>query len=379
MNAPATKLSTVPGLADLKAAAEAPFEESRAMPPEVYTSQAFHDREIEAIFKKEWVCVGRADQLTNPGDYIAYELAGQPVFVIRDEAGDLNAYSNVCLHRMSTLLQGTGCAKRITCPYHGWTYGTDGRLKAAAAMKGNRKFDQGEYRLPRIRCENWLGWIMISLNPDAAPFGGRLAGLEAEIADLRMGDYVQSFYETFVWNTNWKVLAENFMESYHLQVCHAATIGGTTTLGDTTCPPGAPGYNIHSIVKHEGAKLHIAHENSPLIGERRLTTHIMSVYPGLFITLSPGYFWYLSLHPRGPGQVHVTFGGGMAPEFATDPAAGEMFAETKKLLDAVNDEDKECTERVYRGLSADLATPGHLSPLERPLYDFAGYLAGMMG
>ena len=90
-----------------------PFEEARAMPPAVYTSDAFHDAELESVFKKSWFCVGRASALAKIGDYVTCELAGQPIIVLRDKDNVLRAYSNVCRHRMSTLLQGRGNAK--TC------------------------------------------------------------------------------------------------------------------------------------------------------------------------------------------------------------------------------------------------------------------------
>ncbi|MEM8797897.1 MAG: SRPBCC family protein, partial [Pseudomonadota bacterium] len=93
------------------------------------------------------------------------------------------------------------------------------------------------------------------------------------------------------------------------------------------------------------------------------------------ITLTPGYFWYLSLHPDGPGKVRIVYGGGMSPDFANDPDGEAMLAQTKALLDDVNEEDRGCTERVYRGLCADLAVPGPLSHLERPNYDFARFIA----
>ncbi len=93
------------------------------------------------------------------------------------------------------------------------------------------------------------------------------------------------------------------------------------------------------------------------------------------VTLTPGYFWYLSLYPLAPGCVHIRFGGGMSNDFAGDPDAAQNFADLKALLDKVNVEDRGCTEKVYRGLCAADARPGHLSHLERPKYDFAHYLS----
>ena len=116
-----------------------------------------------------------------------------------------------------------------------------------------------------------------------------------------------------------------------------------------------------------------------MMGDRRRTTFLLAIYPSLLITLTPGYFWYLSLHPHGVGQVHITFGGGMAPEFVNAPDAQESFARLKALLDDVNVEDRGCTEKVYRGTGAQFAVSGHLSHLERPNYDFAQYIASRVG
>ena len=95
-----------------------PFERAHAMPPSVYTTEAFLQEELEHIFSKDWFCVGRADTLAKPGDYTTCELASQPILVIRDRDGELRALSNVCLHRMSTLMHGAGNTKTLTCPYH---------------------------------------------------------------------------------------------------------------------------------------------------------------------------------------------------------------------------------------------------------------------
>ena len=352
-----------------------PFEQARAMPTEVYTSEEFVQEELEHIFRKDWYCVGRADALGNPGDYVSCELAGQPIVVLRDKSGELKAHSNVCLHRMSTLLHGRGNTKSIVCPYHAWTYNLDGTLRGAPAMTLNDGFCKKSYKLPTVRCEEWLGWVFVNLDPEAPPVAEQLAPVAEMIGGYNMPNYTEAFYEEHVWDTNWKVLAENFMESYHLPVCHAGTIGGLSKLEDMICPPGEPAFNYHTILKDDSLRIAMAHpKNDRLKGDERRTTYLLALYPSLMITLTPGYFWYLSLHPKGPGQVHIRFGGGMSNDFADDPDANENFTELKTLLDDVNIEDRGCTEKVFRGLSSDLATPGHLSHLERPNYDFAHYL-----
>lgn len=363
-------------LSDLVRTAKRPFDDARAMPPGVYTSEAFLSRELDMIFSKEWFCIGRSSSLKEPGDYITYDLAGQPIVVLRDAEKKLMAFSNVCLHRMSTLLEGTGNTRSIVCRYHAWTYNLDGSLRGAPYMKPTTGFCRENYRLPSIRCEEWLGWVYVTLNADAPAVSDTLRPLEGMIAQYGMENYFECFRETHVWDTNWKVLAENFMESYHLPVCHAATVGPYSKLDEMECPPGLSGFNYHWITKEASLAIGNAHpSNTRLEGKWRKTTALLALYPSHLITLTPGYFWYLSLHPKGVGQVHMIFGGGLSPEFIDDPKAPDYVVTLKKLLDEVNVEDRQCTERVFRGLNSQKAAPGHLSYLERPIYDFMQYVA----
>ena len=356
-----------------------PFNQALAMPPSVYTSEDFLALETSSIFANEWFCVGRADALANSGDYVTLDLANQPIIVLRDKERVLKAMSNVCRHRMSVLLEGRGNTRSIVCPYHAWTYNLDGSLRGAPAMDQNEGFCKSDYRLPDVRCEEWLGWVFVTLNPDVPPVARQLSKVEDLVGDYDMANYSETFFETHIWDTNWKVLAENFMESYHLPVCHAGTIGGLSKLDEMICPPGEDAFNYHTILKDETLKIAMAHpSNQRMEGDRRRTTYLLAIYPSLLITLTPGYFWYLTLHPHGVGRVKIGFGGGMSNDYANDPDAQDNFKKLKTLLDDVNVEDKGCTEKVYRGLCSQAATPGHLSHLERPNYDFAQYINARM-
>lgn len=361
---------------ELLANTSVPFAQARAMPKSVYTSPDFLALEQERIFRREWLCAGRAEALPNPGDYMTMRIAGEPVIVLRDRDGQLRALSNVCRHRMSTLLEGRGNARSIVCPYHAWTYNLDGSLRGAPAMALNEAFCKDDIRLPAIRCEVWQGWIMVTLNPEAPSPAAVLKDVDALVGYLDMASYRETFRQEFRWATNWKVLAENFMESYHLPVCHNGTIGGTVDLNLMTCPEGYDAFNYHWIVKNDTLPLTLAHpSNTRLQGDQRRITWLLSIYPSLLITLTPGYFWYLSLTPDGPGQVNVLYGGGMSADWVADPEAETHLNTLRELLDAVNEEDKGCTERVYQGLLAGLSEPGPLSHLERPNFEFAQWIA----
>ncbi|WP_426031275.1 aromatic ring-hydroxylating oxygenase subunit alpha [Cypionkella sp. TWP1-2-1b2] len=362
--------------AELHANVSVPFNQAHAMPKSLYTTDSFLAAEQKHIFAQDWLCAGRAETLANPGDYLTMQIAGEPVIVLRDRDGVIRAMSNVCRHRMSTLLQGRGTTRAIVCPYHAWTYNLDGSLRGAAAMTLNEGFCKDQLSLPQIRCQIWQGWIMVSLNPDAPDPEIALQGVRDLIPNLDMSTYTETYQESFNWATNWKVLAENFMESYHLPMCHAGTIGGASKLDEMICPGGTEAFNYHWILKNDSVPLAPAHPaNTTLHGDDRRKTWLLAIYPSLLITLTPGYFWYLSLTPDGPGRVNVLFGMGMSADWLADPDAAGHLAKVKALLDDVNAEDKGCTEKVYRGLLSGMGTPGPLSHLERPNYEFAQYLA----
>ncbi|WP_138468960.1 SRPBCC family protein [Poseidonocella sp. HB161398] len=369
-------MSELSAAAELARNAATPFERAEAMPVSVYTSRDFLAQEQAGIFAKSWICAGRAETLAAPGDFLTLEIAGEPVIVLRDRDGQLRAMSNVCRHRMSVLLEGRGNARVITCPYHAWSYNLDGSLRGAPAMERNGSFCKEDTRLPAIRAEDWKGWIMLALDPDLPGPDEVFAGLDDLVGYLDMGRYTETFREEHRWNTNWKILAENFMESYHLPMCHSGTIGGASKLSEMVCPEGYPGFNYHHILKDERVPLALAHpSNTVLEGEDRRRTWLLALYPSLLITLTPGYFWYLSLMPDGPDHVKILYGGGLSPDFMADPEAEAHFAALKTLLDEVNEEDRGCTERVWKGLQSRFARPGALSHLERPNYDFARWIS----
>ncbi|MEO6301338.1 MAG: aromatic ring-hydroxylating dioxygenase subunit alpha, partial [Paracoccaceae bacterium] len=237
--------SSLTAIEELRANVAMPFNQAHAMPKSVYTSPEFLAQEQEHIFSKDWLSAGRADTLKEPGDYLTMQIAGEPIIILRDREGQLRGMSNVCRHRMSTLLEGRGHVRSIVCPYHAWTYNLDGTLRGAPAMTLNEDFCKTDIALPTVRVEDWLGWIMITLNPDAPSPHAQLKDVENLVGYLDMASYRETFRETFRWNTNWKVLAENFMESYHLPVCHSGTIGGSVDLLKMTCPEGSPAFNYH--------------------------------------------------------------------------------------------------------------------------------------
>jgi phenylpropionate dioxygenase-like ring-hydroxylating dioxygenase large terminal subunit len=346
-----------------------------AVPSWVYNDAGFLELEQERIFASRWVCVGRADTLREAGDYLVTAIAGEPVIVVRNSEDSIQAFSNVCRHRMSLLLEGRGSVSRIVCPYHSWTYDLDGRLRGAPLMEGNEGFRSDAICLPRVRCESWQGWLFLSLDETIPAPAETFAEVADLVNDWGMAHYVESFREEMEWHGNWKQVAENFMESYHLPVCHSGTVGRAVNLRQLATSELRDDFNYHCIVSDGSNPLTIAHAtNQRLSGEQRRTTWVLALYPSLMITLTPGYFWYLCIQPLGVSRSHVVFGGGMAPEFAADNRAEALFADTKAVTAAIIEEDRLCVQRVCRGAQARLAEAGPLNQLEKGNQGFARWI-----
>lgn len=376
-----TPISTRETLATLASLANNPFEDAIALPPEIYTSEEILAIEQEKIFAQDWVCAGLANDIPNAGDYITYTIADQPVFVTRDSKGEVRAFANVCRHRMMQLLEGRGNKKRIVCPYHAWTYDLNGKLIGAPHMERSNAFVKKKICLPEVKVEIWEGWIYLSLNPNATPVADTLKPLAKVVARYKMADYVPVVTEDHVWQTNWKLLTENFMEGYHLPVAHKATVGAWIAVEETEFPKKVPnGFTYQSFVKEDGATYGVAHpKNKRLKGKWRNTSLLPSIFPTHMYVLAPDHLWYLSLRPNGVGETLVRFGVALAPELHdsledVDGFVNDLVGFFKK----VNAEDRFVVEGIFRGAKAPYTEPGALSWLERELHDFMKYLASRL-
>jgi phenylpropionate dioxygenase-like ring-hydroxylating dioxygenase large terminal subunit len=376
---------------ELRAHADLDFAHGRMLPLEVYTSEEVLAAERSAVFGDAWVCVGRTADLSHAGDYLTAELpAGpgaarsgdghRPIIVVRDDAGQLVAHDNVCIHRGSRLLDGCGHVGRITCPYHAWTFRLDGTLVGAPYMSepGSeaRALRPEEHRLSSLRLEVWEGFIFATHDAAAAPLASRLTGLQQIVGRYCIADYVPVHQQVDVWETNWKLLVENFMDAYHVFKVHKATFGkdGDNTL-DTMMHPGTDDWAHHVVVHEKGPD--IAHpSNTSLTGDWRKAIVLAAVFPTHVMQLQPNWLWYLQISPLGTDRVRVRWDVSVAPEVLAaqaDPAA--YVASVLSLLHDVNAEDQPVIEAVRRNADGHQFARGPLSYLERNVYDFDRYIA----
>ena len=369
-------------LRDIKKLASTPLDKAFAMPTSVYKSDEIFELEKSRIFAESWLCSGRAESIPKHGDYFTDQINDQPVIVMRQKDGTIKAFANVCRHRMMQLLEGSGNCTKLVCPYHAWTYHSDGRLIGAPHMQNNQCFDKAKLGLKEVRCEVWLGWIYISLSENIDSVENQLSELAEVVAPYRMENYQQVCVEDHVWNTNWKQLTENFMEGYHLPVAHRATVGGYFPVEDTQFSerPPNPAFTYQTFTKTDGAPVGTAHKNNKrLKGKMRNTSVLPTIFPSHMITLAPDHFWYLSLRAVAKDKVGIRYGFAFAPEvLKATRNRNALIKKTKTFLDKVNEEDRFVTEGIWKGVNAGLSEPGPLSWLEQENHEFTQYVSRML-
>lgn len=203
-----------------------PRSRARHLPGWMYTSPEVFALETERLFLKEWLVVGRAEEIAAPGDYLTFDIVDEPIVVTRGRDGGLHAFSNVCRHRGARVVEGRGNARAFSCPYHGWTYDIAGKLVRTTFTDDVEGFDFDDCRLARAGVGEWGGWLFVNFDADAAPLAEHVAPYRERLGHFRQEDCRLGGRLDLEAEANWKLIAENLIDVYHFHVLHAASFGG---------------------------------------------------------------------------------------------------------------------------------------------------------
>ena len=199
------------------------------VPVERYTSRAFHDLEVERVWKKVWQMACRVEDILEPGQYVKYDIAGISVLVVRQRDGSIKAHRNVCLHRGRTLKEQDGRADSFQCPFHGITWDLDGSLKHLPCQ-WDFAHTEMDWSLREVKVDTWGGFVFINLDPDCEPLADFLGDLPEHFAAWPLEKRYKQVHVGKVLRCNWKLAQEAFMESWHVVATHAQLLPG---IGDT--------------------------------------------------------------------------------------------------------------------------------------------------
>ena len=337
----------------------------------MYTSEEVAALERERIFFPEWVCLGHAGEIPNPGDYLATEIADEPLLMVRGEDAEIRVLSNVCRHRGMRLREVPGCESRLICPYHGWTYDLRGRLVGAPYMQSAEGFRLDEHCLPEFAIEIWQGFVFVNLDCNASPLAPRLAAALPCIGNYHLDDMHFCFTREAEWATNWKCLVENAMEGYHLSRVHPDSLQSTPT---DLCEkiPGGEAYTAYrSHYPQESPQREPYHPDLTEI-EKRCSSYLC-VFPSFVIGIGPHGAVYQCIRPVSVNRLVTRWG------FVSFGHTGESIgmAQWKDTVSRANEEDQAILESLSRGLRSRFLAPSRLAPAdyEGTVWDFQRYVA----
>ena len=309
--------------------------------------------EREAIFARTWRWVCHVEKVRAPGAYLATEVAGRPVAIVRDREGCLRAFYNVCKHRAHHLLTGEGETTRIMCPYHAWVYDLSGQLRRAPETENLKDFDPSAICLDLVRVEEFCGFVFVNLDPDAMPLADQSGDLATEIghwapdvANLTFGHRL-----SYDIRSNWKNVVDNFLECYHCPTAHKdfCTLVDMDTYKVTT-------HRIYSSHMAEAGKgTNAAYD----VSNATVRTHaVWWLWPTTCLMRYPGRSSMIVLNviPAGPDRTLETY-----DFYLETPEPDPMELEAIRYLDEVLQvEDIGLVESVQRGMETPAFTQGRI-------------------
>jgi phenylpropionate dioxygenase-like ring-hydroxylating dioxygenase large terminal subunit len=345
--------------------------QARSLPTGFYTSEEHLEIEKEEVFRKEWICLGLVAEIPKCGDYFTTQLLDEPLIVARGQDKKVRVLSNVCRHRSSVIVEGTGNTKHFVCPYHAWTYANDGQLLRAPYMDQVKGFKVEGRRLPEFKTEVWHGFLYVNLDGKAKPLAPRLKELEPYLENRHLEDMVVHTVLDEVWPTNWKCLAENYMEGYHLNTVHSKALYDITPT--RLCEKIPPGEGFTGYKSNYTSKTLSTKNYHPDVKpeERRFSIYFW-VFPSHVASIMPDGCSLFCLQPRG---VDETANRCLLSSYE-QPSVRQHALRLKSRGETM-DEDREQLERMRRGLKSRYVQPSRLGPanLEGTVWDMYQYMA----
>ena len=328
-------------------------------PPETLPAAWYHDadiydRERRSVFWTNWALLGREGELGAPGDYIADDIAGWPVFVIRAKDGALRGFHNVCRHRAGPLVgEEVGHCNVLRCKYHGWLYDTDGALRKAPGLELGKDIDAAEFGLHPVRVGVWNGLVFACLDPDAPDLEDWLGDIVdiardfPSIPDMAFKDLV--LHEG---TANWKNYSDNSCEGYHVGFVHKG-LGKTVSDEKIDIRP----YENGSFVGFD-----VTYEASDADASRHGRGFWIYKFPCLLLHFAQYSFNCERVKPLGPGRVALK-----RWFWCDDARAADLGVKAEDAIESakiVMAEDLGICEAVQRNLEAGIYHTGRMAPSE---------------
>lgn len=344
--------------------------EAESLPPACYTDAEFYAFEKDALFYREWLCVGREEWLAEPGDFFTATHCDEPIIVVRGRDGAIRAMSSVCQHRAMLVAEGHGNMRAFVCPYHHWTYDLDGKLVGAPTMNATCNFDKADFGLPQFRVESWHGFLFVNFDPDAPSLASQTGALEEVVANYDFANLRGPRPDApahYAWN--WKVMFENNNDGYHANRLHAGPLHNLVPSSEAEfpeLPPDSAGYyRLNRSLQPDfsfNATLRAVFPIFPkLTEEERHRLLFVNLPPSLSLVVMSDMVLYLILNAQSADTHEMTMGVLVRPEALDDPLFGHKMKLNDDGVSEIVAQDLHVDELVQKGLKSRHAPRGRYS------------------
>ncbi len=351
-------------------------DEAFSLPAWIYRDPAFFELEKQHIFRTAWHLVCHQNDIPATGDYHTFEMLGESVMSVRGDDGRIRSFHNVCRHRASRLLDGAKgqCGRRITCPYHAWTYALDGRLVGVPFKDTFRGLDMKTSGLVGLDQEIFMGFVFVRFAPGLPSVREMAAPYVHELEAYRMEELVPQGRVTLrTRHVNWKNVADNYSDGLHITVAHP----GLTRLFGT-------GYGVEAqpwIDKMWGALREVPSSNwserlyqkllpavPALPPERQRLWTYFKLWPNIAFDIYPDQIDFMQFVPVSPTETLIREIAYVHPDDRREMRAARYL--NWRINRKVNLEDKALIDRVQAGMGSSSYTVGPLSENEVCLRSF---------
>ena len=357
-------------MSDFKRTTAAYRQGARTMPGEYYTSPAILAEEMEQLFARSWNCVGRAARVSKPGDYFVREIARESILVLRDRQGVLRAFFNVCRHRGTRICQEESgrFAETIQCPYHAWTYRTDGQLIGTPHMQDVEGFDKGDYPLHSAAIVEWEGFLFVNVGRDPEPFEAGWAPVMGRFARFGLPGLRPGHHVVYDVRANWKLVFQNYSECLHCPTIHpklATVLPYQSGANDLIEGRFLGGY-MEIVAPNQSATMsgracgRLVSEDIPEADRHR--GYYYTLMPNLLLSLHPDYVNFYLVHPVAPDRTRVESEWLFHPDTIAD--SGNNIRDAIEFWDLTNRQDWDIVERSQLGIGSRRYSPGPYSARE---------------
>ncbi len=345
-----------------------PVEQAHSLIPAAYHDPVFFRLEQEMVYRKSWVPVTTTDKVKNPGDVFVCEVGGKSILVVCDLEGELHAFHNVCRHRGNRLCHESGnTRKHLRCCYHGWGYdlkgnciGTplfepkelDPKVEAAFDMAHVKSFDKKDFGLLPVRCQTWGFLVFVCLDPSTPPLEEHLGDLPMRLKDHQLERWTTFASYKYEIKANWKLIAENYVEYYHLPWVHPS-LAKTSKVDDHHRWQGRGMYcaiTTYPLTQTNDSGWLSLPPLSSLNDEDRNSGRFIWLFPNVALNIMPHHAFVIMGKPQAADFTveECVF---LGPPEIIDNAAPEDTKSVEDFWDKVNREDVGIVESVQLGLS----------------------------